>query len=163
MSRRLKVAVRLHPGADGTAADVAEQARHAEQLGLDGIFVGDHLKPAGPYPESMVVLAAAAASTERIHVGVGVMVLALRDPAWAAKQLATLQHVSGRRVVLGVGTGGAVHGTEAWDAVGVPYAERGRRTDEALSLLPGLIAARRPGCRRARRSRSPRAQTSRRS
>jgi len=42
-----------------------------------------------------------------------------------------------RRV--GVGTGGAVHGTEAWDAVGVPHAERGRRTDEALSLLPGLI------------------------
>jgi alkanesulfonate monooxygenase SsuD/methylene tetrahydromethanopterin reductase-like flavin-dependent oxidoreductase (luciferase family) len=106
MSRRLKVAVRLHPGADGTAADAPEQARHAEQLGLDGIFVGDHLKPAGPYPESMVVLAAAAASTERIHVGVGVMVLALRDPAWAAKQLATLQHVSGGRVVLGVGTGG---------------------------------------------------------
>ena len=139
MSRRLKVAVRLQPGADGTAADVPEQARHAEQLGLDGVFVGDHLKPAGPYPESLVVLAAAAASTERIHVGVGVMVLALRDPVWAAKQIATLQDVSGGRVVLGVGTGGAIHGTEAWDAVGVPYAERGRRTDEALSLLPGLI------------------------
>ncbi len=137
MSRRLKVAVRLHQGADATAADVPEQARHAEQLGLDGVFVGDHLKAAGPYPESMVVLAAAA--TERINVGVGVMVLALRDPAWAAKQLATLQQVSGGRVVLGVGIGGAVHGTEAWDAVGVPYAERGRRTDEALTLLPDLI------------------------
>ena len=80
MSRRLKIAVRLHPGADGTAADTREQARHAERLGLDGIFVGDHLKPAGPYPESMVVLAAAAGVTERIQVGVGVMVLALRDP-----------------------------------------------------------------------------------
>jgi alkanesulfonate monooxygenase SsuD/methylene tetrahydromethanopterin reductase-like flavin-dependent oxidoreductase (luciferase family) len=64
----------------------------------------------------------------------------LCDPAWAAKQLATLQHVSGGRVALGVGTGGVMmHGTEAWEAVGVPYAERGRRTDEALSLLPGLI------------------------
>jgi alkanesulfonate monooxygenase SsuD/methylene tetrahydromethanopterin reductase-like flavin-dependent oxidoreductase (luciferase family) len=52
MNRRLKVAVRLHPGADGTAAYVPEQARHAEQLGLDGIFVGDHLKPAGPYPRA---------------------------------------------------------------------------------------------------------------
>jgi alkanesulfonate monooxygenase SsuD/methylene tetrahydromethanopterin reductase-like flavin-dependent oxidoreductase (luciferase family) len=129
----------LQPGADGTAAGTREQARYAEQLGLDGIFVGDHLKPAGPYPESMVVLAAAAAVTERIHVGFGVMVLALRDPAWAAKQLATLQHVSGGRVVRGVGTGGVMHGTEAWEAVGVPYAERGRRTDEALVLLPGLI------------------------
>jgi alkanesulfonate monooxygenase SsuD/methylene tetrahydromethanopterin reductase-like flavin-dependent oxidoreductase (luciferase family) len=139
MSRRLKLAVMLQAGADGTAAGTREQARHAEQLGLDGIFVGDHLKPAGPYPESMVVLAAAAAVTQRIHVGFGVMVLALRDPAWAAKQLATLQHVSGGRVVLGVGTGGAMHGTEAWEAVGVPYAERGRRADEALALLPGLI------------------------
>ena len=139
MSRRLKVAMMLQPGADGTAAGTREQARYAEQLGLDGIFVGDHLKPAGPYPESMVVLAAAAAVTERIHVGFGVMVLALRDPAWAAKQLATLQHVSGGRVVRGVGTGGVMHGTEAWEAVGVPYAERGRRTDEALALLPGLI------------------------
>src|ERR671934_1183910 len=113
MSRRLKIAVRLHPGADGKAAETREQARHAERLGLDGIFVGDHLKPAGPYPESMVVLAAAAGVTERIHLGVGVMVLALRDPAWAAKQIASLQHVSGGRVVLGVGTGGAIHGTEA--------------------------------------------------
>jgi alkanesulfonate monooxygenase SsuD/methylene tetrahydromethanopterin reductase-like flavin-dependent oxidoreductase (luciferase family) len=138
MSRRLKVAVMLRTAADGTAAGTREQARYAEQLGLDGIFVGDHLKPSGPYPESMVVLAAAAAVTERIHVGVGVMVLALRDPEWAAKQLATLQQVSGGRV-LGVGTGGVMHGTEAWEAVGVPYAERGRRTDEALALLPGLI------------------------
>jgi alkanesulfonate monooxygenase SsuD/methylene tetrahydromethanopterin reductase-like flavin-dependent oxidoreductase (luciferase family) len=48
MSRRLKIAVRLQPGADGTAAETVEQARHAERLGLDGIFVGDHLKPAGP-------------------------------------------------------------------------------------------------------------------
>jgi alkanesulfonate monooxygenase SsuD/methylene tetrahydromethanopterin reductase-like flavin-dependent oxidoreductase (luciferase family) len=139
MSRPLKIGVRLHPGADGTAADTREQARYAERLGLDGIFVGDHLKPAGPYPESVVVLAAAAGVTERIHLGVGVMVLALRDPVWAAKQLASLQHVSGGRVVLGIGTGGAMHGTEAWEAVGVPYAERGRRTDEALALLPGLI------------------------
>src|SRR5215207_8763202 len=77
---RLKVAVMLRPGADGTAAGTREQARYAEQLGLDGIFVGDHLKPAGPYPESMVVLAAAAAVTERIHVGVGVMVLASAIP-----------------------------------------------------------------------------------
>jgi alkanesulfonate monooxygenase SsuD/methylene tetrahydromethanopterin reductase-like flavin-dependent oxidoreductase (luciferase family) len=64
MSRRLKVAVMLHPGADGEGGGGAQQARYAEQLGLDGIFVGDHLKPAGPYPESLVVLAAAAAVTD---------------------------------------------------------------------------------------------------
>jgi alkanesulfonate monooxygenase SsuD/methylene tetrahydromethanopterin reductase-like flavin-dependent oxidoreductase (luciferase family) len=99
--RRLKIAVMLQPGADGTAAGTREQARHAKRLGLDGLFVGDHLKPAGPYPESVVVLAAAAGVTEHIR--------------------------------LGVGTGGVIRGTEAWEAVGVPYAERGRRTDEALA------------------------------
>jgi alkanesulfonate monooxygenase SsuD/methylene tetrahydromethanopterin reductase-like flavin-dependent oxidoreductase (luciferase family) len=143
MSARLSIGVMARPGAAGTAADIADQARHAERLGLDGLFIGDHLKPAGPYPESMVLLAAAAGATERIALGVAVMVLALRHPAWAAKQLATLQHVSGGRVVLGVGSGGALHGTEAWDAVGVPFAERGRATDASLALLPALIAGER--------------------
>ena len=95
MSRRLKIGVMLHAGADGRAANTPEQARHAERLGLDGNFVGDHLKPAGPYPDSVVVLAAAAGVTERIQLGFGVMILALRNPAWAAKQVAALQHVSG--------------------------------------------------------------------
>jgi alkanesulfonate monooxygenase SsuD/methylene tetrahydromethanopterin reductase-like flavin-dependent oxidoreductase (luciferase family) len=139
----LKIGVMLRPGEDGTPATVREQARHAEALGLDGVFIGDHLTPARPYPESLVVLSAAAAATERLAIGVGVLVVALRDSAWAAKQLATLQHVSGGRLVLGIGTGGAVHGTAAWEAVGVPYAERGRRTDEALALLPRLIAGER--------------------
>jgi alkanesulfonate monooxygenase SsuD/methylene tetrahydromethanopterin reductase-like flavin-dependent oxidoreductase (luciferase family) len=139
MSCELSIGVTLAPGADGTATATREQARYAERLGLDGIFVGDHLKPAGPYPESVVVLATAAGATERIRLGVAVMVLALRNPVWAAKQLASLQHISGDRVLLGIGTGGAAHGTEAWDAVGVPYAQRGPRTDEALALLPQLI------------------------
>jgi alkanesulfonate monooxygenase SsuD/methylene tetrahydromethanopterin reductase-like flavin-dependent oxidoreductase (luciferase family) len=139
MAPRLKIGVRLHPGADGRAVETAEQAEYAERLGLDGVFIGDHLKPAGPYPESTVVLAAAAGVTQRICLGFGVLILALRNPAWAAKQIASLQYVSGNRVLLGIGTGGAMHGAEAWDAVGVPYAERGRRTDEALDLLPGLI------------------------
>jgi len=140
VSRRLKIGVMLHAGADGRAANTPEQARHAERLGLDGNFVGDHLKPAGPYPDSVVVLAAAAGVTERIQLGFGVMILALRNPAWAAKQVAALQHVSAGQVVLGLGAGGVTHGTEAWEAVGVPWAERGRRTDEALALLPGLIS-----------------------
>src|SRR6186997_2199320 len=71
----------LHAGVDGRAADTPEQA--------------------GPYPESVVVLAAAAGVTERIQLGFGVMILALRHPAWAAKQVAALQHVSGGRVVIG--------------------------------------------------------------
>jgi alkanesulfonate monooxygenase SsuD/methylene tetrahydromethanopterin reductase-like flavin-dependent oxidoreductase (luciferase family) len=92
-----------------------------------------------PFLDSTLRLATAAAVTERIKVGFGVMVVALRPVAWAAKQIATLQHLSGGRVLLGVGSGGAVHGDAAWRAVGVPYAERGKRTEAALDVLPSLV------------------------
>ena len=139
--RRLSIGVMLSVSST-RAEDVGSHARHVEQLGLDAVFVGDHLAPARPVLESTVTLATAAAVTERVRLGFGVMVVALRHPAWAAKQVATLQHLSGNRVILGIGTGGAVHGTAAWKAVGVPYAERGRHTDAVLDLLPGLIAGR---------------------
>ncbi|RAY16431.1 LLM class flavin-dependent oxidoreductase [Actinomadura craniellae] len=119
--------------------DVAAHARHAEQAGLESVWVGDHLIPTSPFLDSTLVLATAAAVTERIKIGFGVMVLALRPVAWAAKQVATLQHLSGDRVLLGVGVGGEVHGDAAWRAVGVPYRERGRRTDAALAVLPDLV------------------------
>ncbi len=122
------------------AADLSAVARHVEGAGLDGVFVGDHLAAAVPQADSTLALAVAAAATMRIRVGFGVMVLALRHPAWAAKQIASLQQLSGNRVILGVGLGGAVHGTAAWDAVGVPYQDRGARTDAALGILHGLIS-----------------------
>ena len=123
-----------------SAADLSAVARHVEDAGLDGVFVGDHLAAAVPHADSTLALAVAAAATTRIRIGFGVMVLALRHPAWAAKQLASLQQLSGNRVILGVGLGGAVHGTAAWDAVGVPFQERGARTDAALGILRGLIS-----------------------
>ena len=89
--------------------------------------------------DSSVVLATAAAVTERITIGYGVMLLALRPPAWAAKQISTLQHVSGNRVALGVGTGNPAHGDIGWRAAGMSFADRGRRTDESLQVLPALV------------------------
>lgn len=123
-----------------SAGDLSAVARHVEDVGLDGVFVGDHLAAAVPVPDSTLALAVAAGATTRIHVGFGVMVLALRHPAWAAKQLATLQQLSGGRVILGVGLGGAVHGSAAWDAVGVPFHQRGTRTDAALGILRSLVS-----------------------
>src|SRR5689334_8593782 len=67
------------------------------------------------------------------------MILPLRPVAGVAKQVASLQHVSGGRVILGVGAGGDRHDA-SWQAVGVPRRERGARTDAALRVLPGLIA-----------------------
>jgi alkanesulfonate monooxygenase SsuD/methylene tetrahydromethanopterin reductase-like flavin-dependent oxidoreductase (luciferase family) len=121
-------------------ADVRESARFAEEVGLDSVWSTDHLIASAPMLDSSVVLATAAAVTERITVGFNVMLLALRPVAWAAKQVSSLQVVSNNRIVLGVGTGNPAHGDIGWRAAGVEFAERGRLTDEALAVLPDLIA-----------------------
>jgi alkanesulfonate monooxygenase SsuD/methylene tetrahydromethanopterin reductase-like flavin-dependent oxidoreductase (luciferase family) len=119
---------------------IADAARHVEQLGLDSVSVADLVIGDGtPALESTVVLATAAAVTERIGIGFGVLVLPLRQVAWLGAQIATLQHLSGDRVVLGVGSGG-FPGTPFWQAVGAEARERGRLTDAALDVLPSLIA-----------------------
>jgi alkanesulfonate monooxygenase SsuD/methylene tetrahydromethanopterin reductase-like flavin-dependent oxidoreductase (luciferase family) len=122
--------------------DVRASARLAEDLGLDSIWSTDHLVASAPILDSTVVLATAAAVTDRITIGFGVLLLALRPVAWAAKQISTLQYMSGDRLVLGVGTGGLAHGDIGWRAAGVTYQGRGRRTDQALRVLPGLVAGR---------------------
>lgn len=120
--------------------DVAGSARLAEELGLDSVWSTDHLIASAPILDGTIVLAAAAGATSRIRLGFGVMLLALRPVAWAAKQIASLQQVSGNRLVLGVGTGNPAHGDIAWRAAGMSFEDRGRRTDQALGLLPGLVA-----------------------
>jgi alkanesulfonate monooxygenase SsuD/methylene tetrahydromethanopterin reductase-like flavin-dependent oxidoreductase (luciferase family) len=117
--------------------DLPTAARHAEDVGLDSVWHGDHLTTGTSTVDCTVALAAAAATTRRIRIGASVFVPAIRPLAWAAKQIASLQHVSRGRLVLGVGSGG---GPTQWAAAGVPYAERGRRTDTALTLLPRLLA-----------------------
>ena len=123
--------------------DVRESARFAEEIGLDSVWSTDHLIASAPMLESTVVLATASAVTSRITVGFNVMLLALRPVAWAAKQISTLQYVSGNRLVLGVGTGNPAHGDIGWRAAGVSYADRGARTDAALRVLPDLVAGKR--------------------
>lgn len=122
--------------------DVRASARLAEALGLESVWATDHLIASAPMLDSTVVLATAAAVTERVGIGYGVMLVALRPPAWAAKQIATLQYVSGDRLLLGVGTGNLVHGDRGWRAAEVPFGERGPRTDHALRVLPDLVAGR---------------------
>ncbi|HEX4216318.1 MAG TPA: LLM class flavin-dependent oxidoreductase [Candidatus Dormibacteraeota bacterium] len=139
---RLSVGVVLSSPATVAAAEVADFARRVEEAGLDAVFVGDHLTPARPLLDSTVTLATVAAVTRRIRVGFGVMVVALRHPAWVAREVAALQLLSAGRVILGVGTGGDVHGMAAWRAVGVDPHRRGVETDARLALLPDLISGR---------------------
>ncbi|MFE0173684.1 LLM class flavin-dependent oxidoreductase [Streptomyces sp. NPDC059002] len=124
---------------DGGMGKIPSLARHIEQVGLDTVWAGDHLCARTPFMDSVVALSAAAAVTERVRIGFGVMLLALRQQAWAAKQLSSLQHLSGNRVLLGVGAG--IHPQE-WPVGGVPFAGRGRRTDVMLRALPDLFAGR---------------------
>jgi alkanesulfonate monooxygenase SsuD/methylene tetrahydromethanopterin reductase-like flavin-dependent oxidoreductase (luciferase family) len=121
--------------------DVTASARHAEDLGLESAWVVDQLVAGtgAPFIESVVSLAAAAGATTRIRLGLGVIILPLRPVVWVAKQVASLQHVSHDRLILGVGAGGDRH-EGSWVAAGVPRRERGRRTDTALRVLPGLVA-----------------------
>lgn len=130
-------------GPGEAVGDVVGSARHAEDLGLESAWVVDQLVagPGLPMLESVVALAAAAGATARIGLGLGVLVLPLRSLTWVAKQIAALQTVSGGRLVLGVGTGGARH-SRSWAAAGVEPRVRGRRLDAALAVLPALVEGR---------------------
>jgi alkanesulfonate monooxygenase SsuD/methylene tetrahydromethanopterin reductase-like flavin-dependent oxidoreductase (luciferase family) len=142
MAARLQVGIQL-PATDGFGAgfdSFVPVARAAEERGFDGVWVGDHLSYNAPVLESFVALSAAAAVTDRVVLGLGVLVAALRQPAWTAKQISSLQALSGSRMALGVGVGGEFPGE--WVAAGVPRAERGERTDSFLAALPGLLSGR---------------------
>jgi alkanesulfonate monooxygenase SsuD/methylene tetrahydromethanopterin reductase-like flavin-dependent oxidoreductase (luciferase family) len=127
------------PGAE--PMNVVRIARHVEQLGFESVWVADLQTGDGNVPslEAVTTLAVLAGATERIGLGFGTLVLPLRRVPLLAAQLATLQRLSGDRVLLGVGSGGFPD-TPFWQALGVPGRERGRRTDDALRLLPGLVA-----------------------
>jgi alkanesulfonate monooxygenase SsuD/methylene tetrahydromethanopterin reductase-like flavin-dependent oxidoreductase (luciferase family) len=123
--------------------DVVAAARQAEDLGFESVWVIDQLVAGTQmdFFDSTMVLSAAAAVTERVKLGFGVLVLPLHPVVWVAKQIAALQHLSGDRVILGVGVGEDRH-PGSWGAAGIPRRERGRLTDAALRALPDLISGR---------------------
>ena len=121
--------------------DIVAASRHAEDLGFESAWVVDQLiaGTGAPVLDPTVALAAAAGATTGLRLGFGVLIVPLRPVAWIAKQVASLQHVSGDRVILGVGAGGDRH-ERSWAAAGVPRRERGRRTNAALAVLPDLLS-----------------------
>jgi alkanesulfonate monooxygenase SsuD/methylene tetrahydromethanopterin reductase-like flavin-dependent oxidoreductase (luciferase family) len=100
-------------------------ARRAEELGFDGLFAFDHLFPPGaptdrPSLEAFATLSAVAAVTERATIGTLVARASLRSVGLLAKQAATLDGLSGGRLVLAIGTGDALSRAEH-EAFGLPY------------------------------------------
>jgi probable F420-dependent oxidoreductase len=125
---------------------VGRLARAIEEIGFDQLDMFDHVvmgyphasRRGGPYPaqmpilEALMVLSFAAAHTRRIGLGTEVLVLPQRQPVLVAKQVATLDILSGGRVRLGVGVGWQ---ESEYEALGEDFTTRGKRMDEAIDLL----------------------------
>ena len=119
-------------------------SQHVEQTGWDGMWLADHFMPnaqdtSSPMPEAWTTLSALAAVVPRIRIGTLVTGNTYRHPAVLAKMAATADHISGGRVVLGIGS--------AWqenehDKYGIPFytvPERLRRLEEACQVIKGLF------------------------
>ncbi len=107
-----------------------------EECGYDSAWASEHILFYGPHLEAMPVLAAYAALTTRIALGTAVYLLPLRHATVTAKSVATVDILSGGRMILGVGVGGEY--PKEFESTGVPVHERGRRANEAIPLLRRL-------------------------
>jgi probable F420-dependent oxidoreductase len=107
-----------------------------DRLGYDSLWVGDHLSFAIPILDPLIQLAQAATYSSRLELGVGVYLLPLRHPGPVAKQVATLDHLSNGRLILGVGVGGEFK--TDFQVAGVDPAERGARLSEGIEVLRKL-------------------------
>ena len=149
----MRIGVKLpHTGPTVGPASVPRLARELEAAGFDSLWVSDHVvQPeviTSPYPfaadgkatwptdtpylEAIVSLTAAAAVTERVRLGTAALVLPQRNPVLLAKQVASLDVLSGGRAVLGVGAGWL---REEFDALAAPFDGRGARMTEWIALL----------------------------
>src|SRR5437773_10693028 len=139
-------------GPAATRATILGFARRMESLGFDSLWASDHvvipwkirsrypynptgdfpLSPETPFLEPLTTLAVVAGATEHIALGTTVLVLAHRHPVLLAKMLATLDHLSGGRVIVGAGVGWV---REEVEVFGVPFERRGAWSDEALGAM----------------------------
>jgi probable F420-dependent oxidoreductase len=142
-------------GPMGTAEGAAGIGQAAEEGGIESLWTVEHtVVPAGyestypysadgkmpgpensPIPDPLIWLAFVAASTKTIRLGTGILILPQRNPVVLAKEVATLDSLSGGRVELGIGVGWL---EEEFEAIGVPFHERGKVTDDHVAALRAL-------------------------
>jgi probable F420-dependent oxidoreductase len=149
-------------GAYVDPAKAVELAQAGEAAGFESIWTVEHTvvpggygssypyaaggKMAGgddsiPLPDPLIWMAYVAAATKRVKLATGIMILPQHQPEVVAKQVATLDHMSGGRVLLGIGVGWL---KEEFDVLGVPFDDRGRRTDEYMRALREFWGSEKP-------------------
>lgn len=141
------------PFSDGPAA--AAMAKAAEEAGFESLWTVEHVvvpsgyestypyDPSGkmpgpeesPIPDPLVWLSFVAGATSTIRLATGILIVPQRNPVVLAKEVATLDHLSGGRLELGIGVGWL---EEEFDAIGVPFSERGKRTDDHIAAMRAL-------------------------
>jgi probable F420-dependent oxidoreductase len=125
---------RLHP-----VIAPAEFARKVEALGYDSVWATEGLVNELPALDPVVAIAGFALGTTRVAIGSCVLLSPLRNPIILAKQIASLDVVSGGRVVFGIGVGGPpLSNPDAYRALGIAVHERGARCDEGIEILRKL-------------------------
>ena len=126
-------------GFEATPEAIIASAAKAEELGFDAVFVNDHIivdsstrsAPWANTYDPLIALSFIAANTTRIGLGVSVLIVPYRNPIATAKMLATIDRMSGGRLIAGVGAG---WNEAEFNALGVPFHERGARTTEYLRV-----------------------------
>ncbi len=142
----MKLGVYLRTMGDTATREIIRDcARGADQAGVDDLWVPDHIAippddaegSNGRYLDPLATLAWLAGCTERIHLGTGVLILPYRPALPTAKSIATIQELSGGRMLLGIGIGWM---EAEFRAVGVPRRRRGAVSDETLEFFAKCFA-----------------------
>ena len=129
----------MEGGRPGQFKEIISLAQTAEQAGMDSVWVGDSLT-AKPRLEPLSTLAAVAMETERVRLGTAVLLPALRHPVHLAHQAATVDFISGGRLILGAGVGGAFNDAQRgeWSHAGVDARTRASRFEEVVEIVKRL-------------------------
>ena len=159
----MQYGVHVNSGAAVTdPAVLRDMGQLAEELGYESILIGDHVVPPRKintpfpiqmenppwhvyqeydWPDCFAMLAFLAATTKRVRLGTSVIILPYRHPAVMAKMIATLDRLSGGRIICGVGIGWL---REEFGFLGVPFAERAAMSEEYIVVMKALWAGEKP-------------------
>jgi len=140
----LKFGVAVPNYGDNLSAEaMVAVAGEAESLGFNSVWVTDHIlmpRASGtPYErifDSLTALSYLAGATKRVQLGISALIIAMRNPVIAAKQLATVDALSGGRLALAIGTG---WNEKEFSSLGSDFGDRGRRVDESIRIVRELF------------------------